>query len=54
LDLFLQFLIVGVMEGGLYALIGASVVLVFKATKVVSMAHGQLLTFGALFFYFFF
>jgi branched-chain amino acid transport system permease protein len=42
------------MEGGLYALIGASVVLVFKATKVVSMAHGQLLTFGALFFYFFF
>jgi branched-chain amino acid transport system permease protein len=42
------------MEGGVYALIGASVVLVFKATKVVSMAHGQLLTFGALFFYFFF
>jgi branched-chain amino acid transport system permease protein len=54
LDLFLQFLVVGLMEGGVYALIGASVVLVFKATKVVSMAHGQLLTFGALFFYFFF
>jgi branched-chain amino acid transport system permease protein len=54
LDLFLQFFIVGLMEGGVYALIGASVVLVFKATKVVSMAHGQLLTFGALFFYFFF
>lgn len=54
MDLFLQFLVVGLMEGGVYALIGASVVLVFKATKVVSMAHGQLLTFGALFFYFFF
>jgi branched-chain amino acid transport system permease protein len=41
------------MIGSLYALIGASVVLVYKATHVVSMAHGQLLAFGALFFYMF-
>jgi len=40
----------GMMEGGLYALVGASIVLVYKATKVVSLAHGQLLAFGALFF----
>ena len=51
---FLQFLIMGIMEGAVYALVGASVVLVFKATKTVSIAHGQILAFGALFFYFFF
>lgn len=42
------------MEGGLYALIGASIVLVYKATEVSSLAHGQFLGFGALFFYFFY
>lgn len=51
---FLQFLIIGLMEGGIYALAGASVVLIFKATKIVSMAQGQILAFGALFFYFFY
>jgi len=50
----LQFIILGIMEGAVYALVGASVVLVFKATKTVSIAHGQILAFGALFFYFFF
>lgn len=49
---FLQFLLLGVMEGGLYAMVAASVVLVFKATKVVSLAHGQLMSFGALAFWF--
>lgn len=47
---FLELFIIGLMEGGLYALVGASIVLVFKATKIVSLAHGQLLAFGALFF----
>jgi branched-chain amino acid transport system permease protein len=51
---FLQYLIMGLMEGGLYALVGASIVLVYKATQVVSLAHGQLLAFGAFFFYLFF
>lgn len=50
----LQFLIFGLMEGGIYSLVGASIVLVFKGTKIVSMAHGQLLAFGALFFFLFF
>ena len=50
---FLQLLVMGLMEGGLYALVGVSVVLVFKSTQVVSLAQGQLLSFGALMFYIF-
>ena len=49
----IELILGGIMIGSLYALIGASVVLVYKATHVVSMAHGQLLAFGALFFYMF-
>jgi len=40
------------MIGGLYALVAASIALVYKSTRVVSLAHGQLLGFGALFFWF--
>lgn len=50
---FMQFAINGILVGGLYALVGVSIVLVFKATQVVSLAHGQLLAFGALFFWIF-
>lgn len=50
---FLQLLVMGLTEGGLYALVGASIVLVFKSTQVVSLAQGQLLCFGALLFYLF-
>jgi len=39
------------MVGGLYALVAAAIVLVYKSTRVVSLAHGQLLAFGALFFW---
>lgn len=41
------------MEGGLYALLAASIVLVYKSTQVASLAHGQMLAFGAIFFYLF-
>jgi len=41
----------GLIIGGLYALVALAIVLVCKATEVVSLAHGQLLAFGALFFY---
>jgi branched-chain amino acid transport system permease protein len=41
----------GLFIGGLYALVALAIVLVCKATEVVSLAHGQLLAFGALFFY---
>jgi branched-chain amino acid transport system permease protein len=50
---FLQLLVTGLMEGGLYALLAASIVLVYKSTQVASLAHGQMLAFGAIFFYLF-
>jgi branched-chain amino acid transport system permease protein len=50
---FVQLFILGLAEGTIYAMVGAAIVLVFKATKVASLAHGQLLAFGALFFYMF-
>jgi len=40
--------------GGLYALLGMAIVLVCKATQVVSLAHGQLLFFGAYFVWLFY
>jgi len=54
LEAFLQYFIVGLLEGGLYALVGATIVLVYKATQVPSLAHGQILAFGALFLYVFY
>ena len=54
MSVLLQLLIMGVTEGGIYGLIAGGVVLVAKSTQVVSMAHGQLLAFAALFFYCFF
>jgi len=51
---FLQQAITGLMIGSLYALVGAAIVLVYKSTHVVSLAHGQLVAFGALFFWIFF
>lgn len=50
---FLQILITGILIGGLYALLGVAIVLVCKATRVVSLAHGQFLAWGALFVYLF-
>ena len=50
---FFQFLSSGMLIGGLYSLVGVSIVLVFKATNVASMAHGQLMAFGAIFFWIF-
>jgi branched-chain amino acid transport system permease protein len=51
---FLQQALTGLMVGSLYSLVGASIVLVYKSTHVVSLAHGQLVAFGALFFWLFF
>jgi len=50
---FLQQTITGLMIGSLYALVAAGIVLVYKSTHVVSLAHGQLVAFGALFFWLF-
>ena len=54
MEAFLQYFIVGLLEGGLYALVGATIVLVYKATHVASLAHGQIMAFGALFLYVFY
>jgi branched-chain amino acid transport system permease protein len=48
---FLELSLNGLVIGALYALVALAIVLVCKATEVVSLAHGQLLAFGALFFY---
>jgi len=49
---FLQFVASGVAIGSLYALIGLTVVIVYKATHIVSLAHGQFLALGAVLFWF--
>ena len=46
---FLGLVINGIMTGCLYALVAVSIVLIYKATHVVSLAHGQLMTVIALF-----
>jgi len=51
---FLQYVVTGLMTGALYSMVAVSIVLVFKATEVLSLAHGSLLGFGALFFWFVF
>lgn len=51
---FSQFMVLGLMMGGLYALLGMGIVLVCKATQVVSLVHGQLLFFGAYFVWLFY
>jgi branched-chain amino acid transport system permease protein len=48
---FMSFVIPGLLNGGLYAMVGIAIILVFKATGIVSLAHGQLLAFGALVFW---
>ena len=50
---FLQQAVTGLTVGSLYAMVAAAVVLVYKSTHVVSLAHGQLVAFGALFFWLF-
>jgi branched-chain amino acid transport system permease protein len=49
---FLQLLFIGLFEGSLYAMVAAAIVIVYKSTHVVSLAHGQLMAYGALAFWF--
>ncbi|MFC1848002.1 branched-chain amino acid ABC transporter permease [Chloroflexota bacterium] len=46
LDLLPQYLVSGVLIGGVYALIALGVVLIYKATKVFNFAVGQMLLLG--------
>jgi branched-chain amino acid transport system permease protein len=47
----IQFLLNGIMNGALYALIAVGIVSIFKSTKVVSFAHGHVIMFGAYFYF---
>lgn len=49
---FLKLFLFGLLEGGLYAIVAVAIVLVYKSTHVVSLAHGQIMGFGALAFWF--
>jgi branched-chain amino acid transport system permease protein len=51
---FAQLFINGLFMGSIYALAGCSIVLIFKATRVFSIAHGALMAIGALLFWYLF
>lgn len=43
-----QFLVTGLLSGGVYALIAVSIVLVYKATRIFNFAVGELIALGGL------
>lgn len=44
MSLFLQTLVQGITLGGIYALVALGMVLVYKSTKVLNIAHGAIIT----------
>ena len=51
MTLFLQFLLSGIMLGGIYGLTAVGIVLIVKGTKVFNFAHGDLAALGAYLFW---
>ncbi|MEW6615774.1 MAG: branched-chain amino acid ABC transporter permease [Thermodesulfobacteriota bacterium] len=49
MDLFLQFFLNGIMVGGLYSLIAISMVLIYKATRILNLAVGEMVMLGGFF-----
>lgn len=49
----LQYIVNGLLIGGVYALIALGIVLVYKSTSVFNFAIGQMMMFGAFFFWMF-
>ncbi len=49
--LFVQFLINGILVGGIYALIALSIVLIYKSTRVFNFAIGEMMAIGAFILY---
>ena len=50
MDFFLQLLVSGISLGFLYGLAALGFVMIFKATRVLNFAHGEVLALGAYFF----
>ena len=48
MSIFLQYLVSGLMTGGIYGLIGVGIVIIYKATQVFNFAVGALMTLCAL------
>jgi branched-chain amino acid transport system permease protein len=48
LALTVQYLISGILTGGIYGLIGVAIVIIYKATKVFNLAVGSLMTLGGM------
>ncbi len=51
MTLFLQFLLSGIMLGGIYGLVAVGIVLIVKGTQVFNFAHGDLAALGAYLFW---
>jgi len=43
---FLQYALAGLSAGSLYALVALGLVLIYRSTRVLNFAHGDLATFG--------
>lgn len=46
MTLFLQYVIGGLAAGGLYALVALGIVLLYRTSRILNFAHGDLATFG--------
>src|SRR5512134_1424199 len=44
MDRFLQYLLAGVSAGSLYALVALGIVLIYRSTRVLNFAHGNVAT----------
>ena len=51
MDLFIEVSLIGLAVGGVYALIALGYVIVYRATRVVNFAHGNIMLVGAYFFF---
>ena len=51
MEFLLEISLVGLAVGGVYGLIGLGYVIVYRATRVVNFAHGNIMMFGAYFYF---
>ena len=51
MEFLLEVSLVGIAIGGVYALVAVGYALVYRTTRVVNFAHGNMMMFGAYFFF---